>query len=603
METMEKIMRGLNNSNDIYSNSGNIHSLQKCDRLTVVQAVAPPKLTIFNYCWKIGTRTGSCPIPTEMPAVSAGSKISITTDIANSGPTGRANVIFKIDGVAQYNDTNVSLGTFPGGGLWSPTYSGYIMPTKDIQLTIEAYAWDATKNAWVLTDTKTTKISTVSAGCTGIDLVPFSAIIKQGEKVDFIVSTSPGNVPFTVTFKDRAGTVLGSCKTSGAGLATGGSTCGFTWDSAVYGKQSGTYYVKAYADSCISTEGAITVNPAILQYTFGITVKDSVTGLAVNGATVMVTTAGGASQSKVTDINGLASFRVDSGTINVSISKNGYNTYNTAEYVFMDKSITYSIVPTPPTPTVGNVVFVSVPTGADIYIDSKSMVVKTPITITDIKAGDHTFSLKLTGYEDLNGTMTVLSGSSINVYSTLTKLTPGTGSINITSHPMGADVWIDGKDTGLTTSGATVIDSIPPGNHTYTLTMTGFQDKTGTFTIVSGQTTFLDVELVPLTTIGSLEISSDPSGARVYIDDKDMSRTTPATILSLAAGDHTYKLVLSGYKEISGIFTIESGKATTVHIVLEKSVGIEIGTGVAIAIAGALAIAILLPRGPAKERP
>lgn len=597
METMEKVMRGLN--------SGNIYSLQKCDRLTVVQSIAPPKLTIFNYCWKIGTRTGSCPIPTEMPVVSAGSKISITADIANSGPTGRANVIFKIDGVAQYNDTNVSLATFPGGGLWSPTYSGYTMPTKDVQLTIEAYAWDATKNAWVITDTKTTKISTVSAGCTGLDLVPFSAIIKQGEKVDFVVSTSPGNIPFTVTFKGRSAggseTVLGTCKTSGAGQATGGSTCGFTWDSNVYGKQSGTYYVKAYADSCISTEGAITVNPAILQYNFGITVKDSNTGAAVSGASVQISTAGGASQSKVTDINGLASFRVDSGTINVSISKNGYNTYNTAEYVFMDRSITYPIVPTSPLVTVGNVQFVSVPTGVDIYIDSKSMGVKTPITITDIKAGDHTFSLKLTTYEDLSGTMTVLSGSTINIYVTLTRLTPNSGSINITSHPMGADVWIDGKDTGLTTSGATVIDSIPPGNHTYTLTMTGFQDKTGTFAIVSGQTTFLDVELVPLTTIGSLEISSDPSGARVYIDDADSKRTTPATILSLAAGDHTYKLVLEGYKEISGIFTIESGKATTVHIVLEKSVGIEIGTGVAIAVAGALAIALLLPRGPAKE--
>lgn len=596
METMERIMKGL-------TMKGGIYSLQKCDTLTVVQAVAPPKLTIFNYCWKIGTRTGSCPMPTERPAVKAGSAISITADISNSGPTGRANVIFKIDGVAQYNDTNPSLAAFPGGGLWSPAYSGYIMPTKDVTLTIEAYAWDATKNAWVITDTATSKISTVSAGCTGIDLVPFSAIIKQGEKVGFAVVTSPGNIAFNVTFKDRAGTVLGSCKTSGAGLATGSSTCDWTWDSnASYGGTTGTFYVKAYADSCISTEGAITVNPAILQYNFGITVKDSNTGTAVSGASVQISTAGGASQSKVTDTNGLASFRVDRGTINVSISKNGYNTYNTAEYVFMDRSITYSIVPTPPIVTVGNVNFVSVPTGASIFIDGKDMGVKTPITITDIKAGGHTFSLKLTGYEDLNGTMTVLSGSSIDVYSTLTKLTPGTGSINITSHPMGADVWIDGKDTGLTTSGATVIDSIPPGTHSYTLTMTGFQDKTGTFTIVSGQTTFLDVELVALTTIGSLEISSDPSGARVYIDDADSKRTTPATILSLAAGDHTYKLVLSGYKEISGIFTIESGKATTVHIVLEKSVGIEVGTGVAIAVAGALAVAVLLPRGTEKEK-
>jgi hypothetical protein len=561
----------------------------ECTQLTVIQAVSPPNAQIFNVCWnekgKLGT--GSCPIPTSMPAVKSGTIIDIRTDIANSGTTGRVMAVFKIDGVSQYTDTNISLGTYPSGGLWSPVYSGYTMPTKNVTLVVEAHNWDASKSAWVLGHTKSFTISMTAAGCTGIELFPYSASIKQGEKVDMAAGVIPGNVAFTVTFKDRAGAILGTCKTSGTGTATGGSSCSFTWDSA--GKSAGTYYAKAYADSCISTESVIVVGVAIRQWNFGVTVKDSATGSLLSGATVMAATVGGASQSKTTDTNGFATFRMDEGTINVSISKSGYNTYSTAESLYMDRNITYSVVPIPPTPTVGNIEFVSIPVGATILIDGKTTGQITPVVITGISAGEHTWTLKLTGYNDSSSKVIVLSGATVSVYTTMTPVTPTAGSLNITSTPMGASVWIDGKDMKVTTSGATIITDIPPGSHNYVLTMTGFQDAKGTFDIKAGQTAYLDVKLIPLTTIGALEISSEPSGARVYVDDTDTQRVTPATITNLIADGHRYTLKLSGYKDSSGGFNIETGKTTTVSIVLEKTaVGME-----SVAIAGIAGLALL----------
>lgn len=564
-----------------------IHSLQKCDRLTVVQAIAPPNAQVYNICWDVTGKLGTGVCSSNFgPVIQSGSVIDIKADIANSGPVGRVNVIFKIDGIAVFNDTNISLPTFKSGSdIWSPTFSGYKMPTKNIQLTVEAYGWDASKNAWILGQTRTVTISMSSPICTGIDLVPFSDSIKTGEKVDLVAAISPGNVAFTVTFKDRAGSVLGSCKTSGMGQATGSSTCPFTWDSVTHGgNKAGTYYVKAYADSCISTECIIVVNAPILQYNFNIIVTNSVTGVVVPGATVMVTTTGGASQSKVTDVSGLASFRIDVGTINVSISKNEYNTYNTAESLYMDRSITYQLIPIPPIPTVGAIEFVSVPVGAEIFVDGKTTGQKTPIVITNILAGSHTWILKFTGYNDSSGSVTVPSGGSTSVYATLTPVTPTMGSLNITSTPMGAEVWIDGKDFNVTTSGATTITNIPLGNHTYTLTLSGFQDKTGVFSITAGQTTYLNPALIPLTTVGVLEITSEPSGARVFIDDTDTQRVTPATITNLTAGDHRYKTVLSGYKDIVGVVTISIGQTEKVHLILEKSgMGPEVVAAVAIA--------------------
>ena len=576
--------------------SHSIYSLQKCDRLTVVQAITPPNAQVYNICWDVTGKLGTGTCSSNFgPVIQSGSVIDIKADIVNSGPVGRVNVIFKIDGIAVFNDTNISLPTFRSGSdIWSPTFSGYKMPTKNIQLTVEAYGWDASKNAWILGQTRTVTISMSSPICTGIDLVPFSASIKTGEKVDLVAAISPGNVAFPVTFKDRTGSVLGSCKTNGMGQATGSSTCPFTWNST--GKVAGTYYVKAYADSCISTECIIVVNAPILQYNFNITVTDSVTGVVVPEATVMVTTTGGASQSKVTDVSGLASFRMDTGTISVSISKSEYNTFNTAESLYMDRSITYQLIPIPPIPTVGAIEFVTVPVNASIFVDGNTTGQKTPIVITNIIAGEHAWELRLSGYNNSTGKVVVPSGGSIPVYATLTPVTPTMGSLNITSTPMGAEVWIDGKDFNVTTSGATIITNIPPGNHTLTLTLPGFQDKITTFAIIAGQTTYLNPTLVPLTTIGSLEISSEPSGARVYIDDIDTQRVTTATITNLIKGSHTYKLVLDGYTDSSGTFNIEIEKTTIVHVILEKKTDAP-GTGLlVVGIAGLAIVAVIMKK-------
>jgi hypothetical protein len=558
-----------------------------CDRLKVVKAITPPIAQIFNYCWNESGKLGtvSCPMPTVVPSVKAGTIIDIKTDIANGGTTGKVMVVFKIDGVSNYTETNTSLGTYPSGGLWSPTYFGYTMPTKNVSLTIEAYNWDVSKNAWVLGPTKNTTISMTSAGCTNIDLIPFSASINIGEKVDLIVMTTPGNVAFPVTFKDRSGTTLGTCKTSGTGTINGGSTCGFTWDSNLLGKIAGTYYVKAISGNCISTESVIVVNQPIRQWNFGITVVDSVSGLSIQGATVLVATAGKASQSKLTGSDGFVSFRMDEGTISVAISKDKYNTFNTVESLYMDVTRSYQLIAIPPTPTTGDVQFVSVPSGVEILIDGKTTGQKTPMTITGIPAGSHKWTLKLSGYNDSNGDVIVQSGGLTQIYVTLTTITPTMGSLNINSYPvMDAEVWIDGKNTGLLTSGLTIVTDIPPGTHSYKVTLSGYKDSTGKFDVKAGQTTTLNVEMIPLIDIGTLEITSEPSGARIWLDEKDTQRVTPATIVNLVKGDHKYKAVLSGYKEISGVVSIIPGGTKVVHLILEKSgLGLEIWAGVAIA--------------------
>jgi hypothetical protein len=549
---------------------------------TFTPSTAPPVVppaatipTIFNICWKVGlSTTGACAMPPDMPAMKAGDITIIKADISNSGPSGKVRVIFKIDGavVTGGDQNNPNLGTFPGGGLWSPSVT-YTMPNRNVTLVVEAHGWDGTK--WILSDTKTLTISVTAPVCTSISLSPFSASLDPfstdptKKKVTLTATVTPITTSFPVIFKDSTGLVLGTCNTS---ISTG--KCIYVFDST--GKSAGTYYITAITGACQSTSAVIEVAAPISQWTLGMLIKDINTGMVVTGATVLVATAGKPSQTKTTNGTGSVSFIIDQGSVSITISKSGYNTLTDSIFVFNNVSKLYELMPTPPppppggVPVPGSIQFVSIPVGARVYIDGTDTSQVTPITISNISSGVHNFTLKLSGYNDLSGTTTVQSGSVVSVYVTMTVSTPTTGSLNITSHPvMGAKIFIDNRDTELTTSASTRITEIPPGNHTYKLTLSGYKDATGPFLINAGSTTFLDIELTPLPTVGSVEITSTPSGARIYLDETNTNRVTPASILNLSAGSHSYKLILSGYRDATGNFNIIAGQTISVDVILE----------------------------------
>ncbi len=415
--------------------------------------------------------------------------------------------------------------------------------------------------------------------CTYISLDPFAASIKAGEKVTFTAAVTPSTTAYDVQFKDRAGTVLGTCRTSGG-------RCTFIWDSA--GKAIGTYYVKASVaqGNCVSTESTIVLSPAINQWNVNIYVKDSVTKAPVSGATV---TAG--TQSKQTDAAGYVQFRVTEGTIDITVSKTGYNTFTTAEYVFADKTVNYPLSPVGI--ATGNIQFVSVPSNAEIFIDDRDQGLKTPVTINGLPAGIHTFALKLAGFNHFNGNVTVVGGSTTPVYAELSISTPTTGSLYIASSPGEAEIFIDGADQAVKTPAT--ITNLPLGSHTVKLTKTGYMDFNGQVTITEGRTEYLSATLTILPGIGTLEISSTPAKARLFVDGVDTQNETTATITNLSSGDHTYKLVLSGYQDATGAFTIEPGQTTTVSVPMKKATeGGGAGTLIGIGLLGAGALAAVV---------
>jgi hypothetical protein len=216
------------------------------------------------------------------------------------------------------------------------------------------------------------------------------------------------------------------------------------------------------------------------------------------------------------------------------------------------------------TPTTGSIGFSSTPSGADIYINSILQSLKTPATITSVSAGSHSYILRLTGYNDATGTVTVTAGTTSTVSVTLTPVVT-TGSISFASSPSGANVYLDGTLVAITPA---TITSVSAGSHTYIIRLTGYNDATGTVTVTSGMTSTVSVTLTPTVTTGSISFASSPSGADIYLDGTLQAVKTPSTITSVSTGSHSYTLKLSGYNDSTGSVTVTSGGTSNLSVTL-----------------------------------
>src|SRR5260221_316874 len=66
---------------------------------------------------------------------------------------------------------------------------------------------------------------------------------------------------------------------------------------------------------------------------------------------------------------------------------------------------------------------------------------------------------------------------------------------------------------------------------------------------------------------GAVSVTSDPSGAAVFIDGAFVGRT-PLTVPALAAGDHRLRLVKDDYLENSHVVNIDRSKTATIRTTL-----------------------------------
>lgn len=249
----------------------------------------------------------------------------------------------------------------------------------------------------------------------------------------------------------------------------------------------------------------------------------------------------------------------------------------------------------------GSVAIMSVPPGARIYIDEVDTEVNSSAIIGNLEPGDHDITLILEGYEEYTDTVYISPEFLSISLAILTPLTPptGTGTLNVTSNPTGAEFCTEIviEEENVCGEAPTTLYNLPAGYHVYEAGISeDYTFAVGTFLIEDGKTTDLNIPLFPLPeNYGFAWIESIPIGANINIDGEPLGAKT-GFLATLSPESHTYELTLPGYQSKSGPFTViqateEFDVSTIISETLQPSPTV---TGTALLMVGAVAIGAII---------
>jgi len=376
----------------------------------------------------------------------------------------------------------------------------------------------------------------------------------------FTHTPNAGNAPLTVQFNDTStGNVTAWSWDFGDGATSAEQNPVHTYTAA------GTYTVTLTvendygSDSETKTDFIVVREPApAIDFT-----ADNTSGTAPLTVTFTAASTGGKVDTWLWDFG-------DNAT---SAEQNPVHTYTAAGVYTVNLTATNGagsdtevktgyITVTEPEP--GNIEVASTPAGAGIWLDEEDTGQRTNATLANVSVGRHVVTLKLDGYADASKEVTVVSGETATVDLTLTTLT---GSLEVTSTPAGAAIFIDGAGTGTTTN--VTLDGIAVGTHTVTVTKEGYADASAEVIIVDGETATVHFNLVQNT--GNIAVTSIPEGAAISLDGTDTGIVTSDTLSGVPVGNHTVAVTLDGYHPASSQVTVSSGLTASVHFDLVPS--------------------------------
>jgi serine/threonine-protein kinase len=134
---------------------------------------------------------------------------------------------------------------------------------------------------------------------------------------------------------------------------------------------------------------------------------------------------------------------------------------------------------------------------------------------------------------------------------------PAEGQLIVSSVPMGAAVEIEGRP-GQSWKSPGTIPGLTPGTYKVTFSMPGYAAETRSVQVTGGARTPVDVRLNAVK--GFITIAGSPSGAAVWINDRDTGRVTPIQFM-VEPGTQNIVLRKAGYLDASTELKVAAGQA------------------------------------------
>jgi len=130
------------------------------------------------------------------------------------------------------------------------------------------------------------------------------------------------------------------------------------------------------------------------------------------------------------------------------------------------------------------------------------------------------------------------------------------GLVALDSSPQGAQIQVDGRADSSWVTPFTVTQ-LAPGPHTLVISKSGYATETKSLTIAAGSKNTVSVHLNALA--AAISVTSDPSGASVFIDGRDSGKLTPSS-LALEKGSHSVLVRKPGYLDETMTADVQPGQ-------------------------------------------
>lgn len=362
-----------------------------------------------------------------------------------------------------------------------------------------------------------------------------------------------GTISVKIGVNENVGGIIVNSKPSGASVYVDNRFMGTT-PLNISGIKTGSHVVRISYQGYADRQRTVIVRPHRYEY-----ITETLLTPANTGSLYVESSPRGASIYLDGNYEGETPKRIDFipvGSHTVRLSKDGYKDHVQQVWIEANRVTTVSVSLIAET-TRYKLTINSNPSGAWTYIDGIPR--GTTPTYVYVTPGYHEIKLQLQGYLDYEETIYVTRDMLLNI-----NLQTAEGALVVFSEPSGADVYIDGRYYGRT---PITIQRIPVGRKIVTLKMSGYADWSEDVLIETGQISQVNAVLK---LAGTLQVSSSPSGARVYLDGKDLG-TTPLSNSSIPEGTHNLSVELFGYKPWRAIVEIVPRQTTNIFANLEPA--------------------------------